>query len=134
MADTSTTGDRKRRSVIESEFFSNVEQLEWLERQNALPNEKLLEILKSTHKNLFHNVFIVPKTSEKGEENNRRCNEAIEDIATILESRGALPPEFGGYVLNPQELPWKPKHPILPAQRYLEEEANDRELNYENTG
>ena len=100
MVGTGTTRDRKRRSVIESEFFSNVEQLEWLERQNALPNEELLEELKSAHKNLFHDVFIVPQTSENGKEDNRRCNEAIEDIATILESRGALPPEFGGYVLT----------------------------------
>lgn len=116
MADPSTTGDRKWRSVIKSEFFSDVEQLEWLERQNALPNEELLETLKLIHKYLFHNVFITPQTSESGKEDNRRRNEAIEDLATILESRGALPPEFGGYVLNPQELPWKPKYPILPSR------------------
>lgn len=102
--------------MIESEFYTADKQLEWLERQNALPNEELLDILKLIHKYLFHNVFIDPQTSESGKEDNRRRNEAIEDLATILESRGALPPEFGDYVLNPQELPWKPKYPILPSR------------------
>ena len=110
MADTSTTGDRKRRSVIKSEFFSDVGQLEWLEKKNAPSDEELLETLKRIHEYLFRNVFITPQTSESGKEGNRRRNEAIEDLATILLSRGALPPQFEAYALDPQELPWMPKN------------------------
>lgn len=109
MADTSTTGDRKRRSVIKSEFFTDDQQLEWLEKQNAYFNEELIDLLEYTHKILFHNVFIAPKTSEGAKEDNRRRNEALEDVATILKGRGALPPEFEAYALDPQELPWKPQ-------------------------
>lgn len=116
MADTSTTGDRKRRSVIESEFFTDAGQLEWLEKQNALSNGELIEILESIHKNLFHDIFIDPVTTDEGKEDNRRRNETVEDLATILLSRGALPPQFEAYALDPQELPWKPKYPILPSR------------------
>lgn len=107
MADTSTTGDRKRRSVTKSEFFTDADQLEWLKKRNAHSNEYLIENLKRVHARLFHGVFIVPQTSEHGKADNRRRNEALEDIATILEDRGALPPEFEAYALDPQELPWK---------------------------
>lgn len=107
MADTSTAGDRKRRSVTESEFFTDVEQLKWLGKQNTLPNGDLIRLLEMFHRQLFHSVFIAPQTSEGGKEDNRRRNEAVEDLATILKSRGALPPEFEAYALDPQELPWK---------------------------
>lgn len=107
MADTSTTGNRKRRSVTKSEFFTDVKQLEWLEKQNTIPSEALIGTLKMVHARLFHDVFIAPQTSESGKEDNRRRNEAVEDLATILKSRGVLPPEFEDYALDPQELPWK---------------------------
>lgn len=96
--------------MIESDFYTDVEQLEWLEKQNARSNEELIEVLELTHKNLFHGVFIDPQTSEEGKEDNRRRNEAIEDLATILLSRGALPPQFEVYALDPQDLPWMPKN------------------------
>lgn len=117
MADTSTTGDRKRRSVTKSEFFTDADQLEWLKKLNAHSNERLIEDLKGVHARLFHDVFVVPQTSEHGREANRRRNEAIEDIATILKGRGALPPQFKAYALDPQELPWIQNSPISDSER-----------------
>lgn len=99
--------------MTKSEFFTDADQLEWLEKHNAHSNGDLIEQLEVIHKNLFHDVFIDPQTSENGKVENRRRNEAVEDIATILKSRDALPPEFEAYALDPQELPWKPQ--ILPT-------------------
>ena len=67
MADTGTTRDRKRRSVTESEFFSNVEQLEWLEKQNARSNGALIESLRSIHKPQWvaHCIYAVTFHHEK---------------------------------------------------------------------
>lgn len=118
MADTSTTGNRKRRSVNKSEFYSDVAQREWLELHNDSSDKDLLEDLKMVHARLFHDVFIVPQTSEHGKADNRRRNEVVEDLATILKSRGVLPPEFEAYALGPQDLPWKPQIlPTLPCER-----------------
>lgn len=110
MADTGTTGDRKRRSVIESDFLTDHGQLEWLNNHNQQPNGDLIELLETIHKTLFHDIFLVPVTTAAGKEDNCRRNEALEDIATILLSRGALPPQFEAYALDPQDLPWMPKN------------------------
>lgn len=103
--------------MIESGFFSKQDQRDWLNNHNRLSNKDLIELVEVMHKQLVHDIFIDPVTTDEGKEDNRRRNETVEDLATILSSRGTLPPQFEAYALDPQDLPWMPKEThILPSK------------------
>lgn len=105
MADPSTTGDCQRRSVIDSAFYDSREQRDWLIDRNGESTGELLCLLEQTHERMFLDVF-VDRTASTMDDTRRRY-EAVEDIATILKDRGILPSKFDGYVLDPENLPWK---------------------------
>ena len=105
MAGTGTTGDRQRRSVMESTFYSGGQQHRWLFAQHGASSEELMSTFRNIHRQLFHDTFINPRGASP--EDNQCQYEALEEIATILKDRGCLPEEFSEYALNVDELPWK---------------------------
>lgn len=97
------------RKVYESEFLTLHGQHQYLLNRRHDPIQTSLYDLKQSHRGITRLLFKPESDPHKERErinSLRRQYETVQDLATVLKDRNALPVEFEPFVLNTQDLPW----------------------------
>lgn len=97
------------RKIYESDFIDFFDQQAYLEKQRWCTTRELTDRLKIMHSATIDILFRKVDAGTNEERRSytlRQHYEAVQDMATVLKDRNALPAEFEPFVLNIDELPW----------------------------
>lgn len=97
------------RKVYESEFLTLHGQRQYLLSRQHDSVQTSLYALEHTHRGITRLLFKPESDLHEEKERIKALRsryETVQDLATILKDRDALPVEFESFVLNTQDLPW----------------------------